>query len=173
MLSFPQKRMLTGFDIPNYPLISTDDKYGFHRQCLNDNRHLILAISYEVATSKEGTEEYSMLRKMARDARGFAFIMNAPGGQSGSDNKLSDEELRAAVQRVKDVMKEQGNDCYTSIVCGISGKEDIDKVKSSGAESFMIGSAYIKSLQEGKSLEAISDYLKGIREMCRYDSGVS
>ena len=157
-----------GFDIPNYPLVSTDDKFGFYKQCLNDERHLILAISYEIATSKEGTEEYQMLLEMARMARGFAFVMNAPGGKSGSDVKLSDEELRAAVQRVKDVMKAQGNDCYTSIVCGISGKDDIDKVKHSGAQSFMIGSAYIQMLQDGKTLEEVSDYLNSIRKMCYY-----
>lgn len=162
-----------GFDIPNYPLVSTEDKFGFYKQCLKDNRHLIIAISYEIATSKEGTEEYKMLVEMAKKARGFAFIMNAPGGKSGSDVKLSNEDLRAAVQRVKDVMKAQGNDCYTSIVCGISGRGDIDKVKHSGAESFMIGSAYIQMLQDGKTLEEVSDYLKGIRSMCSYNREVS
>ena len=99
--------------------------------------------------------------------------MNAPGGKSGSDVKLSNEELRSAVQRVKSVMKAQGNDCYTSIVCGISGKEDLIKVKHSGAESFMIGSAYIQMLQDGKSLEEVSSYLQGIRNMCNLDCEVS
>ncbi len=162
-----------GFDIPNYPLVSTEDKFGFYEQCLKQGRHLILAISYEIATAKEGTQEYQMLLEMAKRARGFAFIMNAPGGKSGSDVKLSNEELRSAVQRVKSVMKAQGNDCYTSIVCGISGKEDLIKVKHSGAESFMIGSAYIQMLQDGKSLEEVSSYLQGIRNMCNLDCEVS
>lgn len=159
-----------GFDLPNYPLVSTKDKFGFYSECLKSGRHLILAISYELATAEEGTEEYRMLCEMTRKARGFAFVMNAPGGQSGSSVKLSDEQLHAAVVRVKKIMREQQNDCYVSIVCGISGKEDIEKVKHSGAECFMIGSAYIKFLQDGKPLEEVADYLKAIRSMCSYES---
>ena len=30
----------------------------------------------------------------------------------------------------------------------------------------MIGSAYIRFLQEGRPLEEVSEYLKGIRRMC-------
>ena len=93
--------------------------------------------------------------------------MKGPGGQSGSDVKLTDEQLREAVSRVKNMMEQQGNiDCSVSIVCGISGEEDIRKVKRSGADSFMIGSAYIRFLQEGRPLEEVSEYLKGIRRMC-------
>lgn len=172
-LRLSEEADVDGFDIPNYPLVSSEDKFGFYERCVKDGRHLILAISYEIATAKEGTREYQMLLEMAKRARGFAFIMNAPGGKSGSDVKLSNEELRSAVQRVKAVMKEQGNDCYTSIVCGISGHEDIKKVKHSGAESFMIGSAYIQMLQDGKSLEEVSSYLQGIRSMCDLDCEVS
>jgi tryptophan synthase alpha chain len=165
---------IDGFDLPNYPLISTNDKFKFYRNCLESRRHLILAISYELATAEKSTKEYRMLCEMVRKARGFAFIMNAPGGQSGSNVKLSDGQLRAAVQRVKEVMKEQqGNDCYISIVCGISEKDDIDKVKRSGAECFMIGSAYIKSLQDGKPLDEVSAYLKDIRSMCSYNGEAS
>jgi tryptophan synthase alpha chain len=171
-LRLSEEADVDGFDIPNYPLVSCEDKFGFYERCVKDGRHLILAISYEIATAKEGTQEYQMLLEMAKRARGFAFIMNAPGGKSGSDVKLSNEELRSAVQRVKAVMKAQGNDCYTSIVCGISGKEDIEKVKHSGAESFMIGSAYIQMLQDGKSLEEVSSYLQGIRNMCDLDCEV-
>lgn len=162
-----------GFDLPNYPLLKTNDKFGLYSECLKRGKHLILAISYELATSEKGTEEYHMLCEMAQKARGFAFVMNAPGGQSGSDVKLTDEQLTDAVTRVKNVMKEQGNDCYVSIVCGISGKDDIDKIKRSGAECFMIGSAYIKFLQDGKSLKEISAYLKDIRTMCNYEREVN
>ncbi|MEA4895379.1 MAG: tryptophan synthase subunit alpha [Oscillospiraceae bacterium] len=167
-LELSEKAGVDGFDLPNYPLISTDDKFGFYEKCIESNKHLILAISYEVATAEEGTDEYRMLLEMARKARGFAFIMNAPGGQSGSNVKLTDEQLSAAVTRVKSIMKKQGNECYISIVCGISGKDDIEKVKRSGAECFMIGSAYIKYLQDGKSKEEVSAYLKDIRAMCDY-----
>ena len=58
-----------------------------------------------------------------------------------------------------------------SIVCGISSREDVEKVKRSGAASFMIGSAYVKYLQEGRPLEEVSQYLKGIRAMCAYGEG--
>lgn len=156
-----------GFDIPNYPLLSTDDKFGFYKYCVEHGRHLILAVSYEIATAPEGTPEYEMLCKIAEYGRGFVFVMNAPGGQSGSDVKLTDEQLREAVSRVKNMMEQQGNmDCSVSIVCGISGEEDIRKIKRSGADSFMIGSAYIRFLQEGRPLEEVSEYLKGIRRMC-------
>lgn len=157
-----------GHDIPNYPLFYTDDKMGFYKECLERNQHLILAISYELAVSEEGSDEYILLRKMIGAAKGFVFVMNAPGGQSGSDAKLTDQQLTMAVGRVKDLLKEQGNDCYVSIVCGISSSEDIEKVKVSGAHCFMIGSAYIKSLQEGQTLDEISDYLEGVSEMCKY-----
>lgn len=171
-LDLAEKADVDGFDLPNYPLISTGDKFGLYRWCLDQDRHLILAISYELATAPEGTREYAMLREMAAKARGFAFVMNAPGGQSGSSVKLSDEQLSAAVARVKAVMAQEGNtDCSVSIVCGISNQEDVDKVKRSGAASFMIGSAYVKYLQEGKSLEEVSEYLKSIRAMCAYGEG--
>jgi tryptophan synthase alpha subunit len=167
-LELSEKAGVDGFDLPNYPLISTNDKFGFYEKCIESDKHLILAISYDVAIAEEGTEEYRVLCEMARKARGFAFIMNAPGGQSGSNVKLTDEQLSAAVTRVKSIMRQQGNECYISIVCGISGRDDIEKVKRSGAECFMIGSAYVKSLQDGKSKEEVSAYLKDIRAMCDY-----
>jgi tryptophan synthase alpha subunit len=167
-LELSEKAGVDGFDLPNYPLISTNDKFGFYEKCIESDKHLILAISYDVAIAEEGTEEYRVLCEMARKARGFAFIMNAPGGQSGSNVKLTDEQLSAAVKRVKSIMRQQGNECYISIVCGISGRDDIEKVKRSGAECFMIGSAYVKSLQDGKSKEEVSAYLKDIRAMCDY-----
>ncbi len=171
-LALSEAADIDGFDLPNYPLLSTDDKFGLYRYCLDRDRHLILAISYELATAPEETREYQMLREMAAKARGFAFVMNAPGGQSGSSVKLSQEQLTAAVTRVKEVMAQEGNTaCSVSIVCGISNKEDVDKVKRSGAASFMIGSAYVKYLQDGKSLEEVSQYLQGIRAMCAYDGG--
>lgn len=161
-----------GFDLPNYPLLSTGDKFGLYRYCLENDRHLILAISYELATAPEGTREYEMLREMAKRGRGFVFVMNSPGGQSGSDVKLTDRELSDAVARVKAIMAQEGNDhCTVSIVCGISSQEDVEKVKRSGAASFMIGSAYVKYLQEGRSMEEVSEYLKGIRAMCSYGEG--
>lgn len=161
-----------GFDLPNYPLLSTGDKFGLFRYCEEHDRRLILAISYELATAPEGTEEYKMLREMAKRGRGFVFVMNAPGGQSGSAVKLSDQELSDAVSRVKAVMAQEGNDrCTVSIVCGISSREDVEKVKRSGAASFMIGSAYVKYLQEGRSLEEVSAYLREIRAMCAYGEG--
>lgn len=58
-----------------------------------------------------------------------------------------------------------------TLYCGISGREDVEKVKSSGAASFMIGSAYVKYLQEGRPLEEVSRDLKGIRAMCAYGEG--
>ncbi|MBD5462711.1 MAG: hypothetical protein HDR24_06570 [Lachnospiraceae bacterium] len=171
-LMLSEKADVDGFDLPNYPLFSTDDKFGLYKYCVENNRHLILAISYEIATAKEGTREYQMLCKMAECGRGFVFVMNAPGGKSGSEEKLTDEQLTAAVTRVKKVMEEKGNsDCTVSIVCGISGREDIDKVKKSGAASFMIGSAYVKYLQEGRPIEEVSAYLKDIRRMCSYEEG--
>lgn len=171
-LTLAEKADIDGFDLPNYPLLSTGDRFGLYQYCLENDRHLILAISYELATAGEGTREYQMLREMAKKARGFAFIMNAPGGQSGSAVKLTDQQLSAAVARVKAVMAQEGNNqCSVSIVCGISGAEDVDKVKRSGAESFMIGSAYVKYLQDGKSLEEVSQYLQGIRAMCAYSKG--
>ncbi len=161
-----------GFDLPNYPLIRTGDRFGLYQYCLEHDRRLILAISYELATAPEGTPEYEMLCEMARRARGFAFVMNAPGGQSGSSVKLTRRELADAVSRVKAVMAQEGNDrCTVSIVCGISSREDVEKVKRSGAASFMIGSAYVKYLQEGRPLEEVSQYLKGIRAMCAYGEG--
>ena len=82
-------------------------------------------------------------------------------------NKLSQEELNAAVARVKEIMARVGNDqCTISIVCGISSAEDVAKVRASGAESFMIGSAYVKALQDGQPLDQVSEYLKGVRAMC-------
>ena len=97
------------------------------------------------------------------------FVMNAPGGKSGSNEKLSDEQLRNAVLRAKSRLKENGNeDTTVSVVCGISSAQDLEKVKNSSAESFMIGSAYIKMLLDGEPLDNISAYIKGIKEMCRY-----
>ena len=58
-----------GFDLPNYPLIRTGDRFGLYQYCLEHDRRLILAISYELATAPEGTPEYEMLSEMARRAR--------------------------------------------------------------------------------------------------------
>ena len=157
-----------GFDLPNYPLHSTGDKFGFFRYCEESGRRLILDVSYEVATSEKGTKEYELLSDIAEKARGFAFVMNAPGGKSGSNEKLTDKQLADAVTRVKSIMKQEGNDCSISIVCGISNAEDLAKIKRSGAESFMIGSAYIKYILEKKPFEYVSNYIKGIRNMCAY-----
>ena len=35
----------------------------------------------------------------------------------------------------------------------------------------MIGSAYVKYLQEGRPIEEVSAYLKDIRRMCSYEEG--
>lgn len=159
-----------GFDLPNCSLLRAEHGQNFYTLCLASGRHLILAISYELAMAPEATEEYARLCQMVRMARGFVFVMNAPGGQSGSAVKLSDEELRAAVQRVKAVMAREGNPCYVAIVCGISGQEDVERVKRSGAESFMIGSAYIKDLQDGKPVEDVAAYIRSVRAMCCYEA---
>lgn len=169
-LELSERADVDGFDLPNYPLFQFDDQFDFYKECLRLNRDLILAISYEVATAKEGSKEYELLREMCRYARGFAFVMNAPGGQSGSDNKLTEKQLTDAVCRVKQVMKEENNtDCSVSIVCGISSADDLKKVKASTAESFMIGSAYIKMIADNKSMVEISTYLKNIRDMCYFE----
>lgn len=158
---------IDGFDLPNYPLESTSDRFGFYRYCLESNRHLILAISYEIAMANPDTPEYELLQQLARDARGFAFVMNAPGGQSGSSVKLSQRQLTEAVHRFKTAMVGQDNNsCTVSIVCGISDAADIEKVRTAGAESFMIGSAYVKALQEGTPLEDVAAYLRSIRHTC-------
>lgn len=158
---------IDGFDLPNYPLESTSDRFGFYRYCLESNRHLILAISYEIAMANPDMPEYELLQQLARDARGFAFVMNAPGGQSGSSVKLSQRQLTEAVRRFKTAMVGQDNSsCTVSIVCGISDAADIEKVRTAGAESFMIGSAYVKALQEGAPLEDVAAYLRSIRQTC-------
>lgn len=170
-LQLSEEADVDGFDIPNYPLFFSNDSFGFYRECLERNRHLIIAISYELAMSEKGSQEYRLLTGMTEKAKGFAFVMNAPAGMSGSSEKLSTEQLREAVTRVKNMMRQQGNDCSVSIVCGISNQEDIEKVKNSGAESFMIGSSYVKLMLDGKPLKDVSDYIRDINEMCKYEPG--
>lgn len=161
-----------GFDLPDYPLFSSDDKYGLYRECVKENRYLILDISYEMATAQKETPEYDMLCGIAQKAHGFVFVMNAPGGQSGSAKKLTQEQLGDAVKNVKRMLHKYHNDtCTVSVVCGISTPEDIEKVRRAGAESFMIGSAYVKYLQEGKSLDEIASYLRSLSNACHYQPG--
>lgn len=168
-IKLSEKADVDGYDLPDYPLFQTNDKFAFHKWCLDNNRHLILDVSYEECVSKEGTIEYELLDETCKNARGFMFVMNAPGGKSGSNEKLSDEQLRNAVLRAKSRLKENNNlDTTVSVVCGISSAQDLEKVKNSSAESFMIGSAYIKMLLDGEPLDDISAYIKGIKEMCRY-----
>lgn len=164
-LRLSEEADIDGFDLPNYPLSYLGDAPGFYRRTLEMERHLILAISYELATAAEGTREYELLCEMIENSRGFAFVMNAPGGQSGSSVKLSEAELAAAVGRVQSLFKKAGNPSAVAVVCGISGPEDIRKVRKAGAESFMIGSAYIKDLLEGKSLEEVAGYIRGIKAL--------
>lgn len=156
-----------GYDLPDYPLFQTNDKYGFYDWCLKHNRHLILDVSYEEAIAQKGTIEYELLSETCDKARGFMFVMNAPGGKSGSNEKLSDEQLSNAVNRVKSILREKGNsETSVSVVCGISSADDLEKVKKSGAESFMIGSAYVKMILDGKPLSDVSEYIKSISRMC-------
>lgn len=164
-LALSVKMDIDGFDLPNYPLSYLGDAPGFYRRTLEMGRHLILAISYELATSREGTREYELLTEIVENSRGFSFVMNAPGGQSGSSVKLSGEQLKAAVQRTQSLLRQANNPSAIAVVCGISGPEDIAKVRASGAESFMIGSAYIKELMEGASLETVSKYIQGIKAL--------
>lgn len=164
-LRLSEEMDIDGFDIPNYPLSYLGDAPGFYRRTLEMKRHLILAISYELATSREGTREYELLTKIVENSRGFSFVMNAPGGQSGSSVKLSREQLKAAVQRTQGLLRQANNPSAIAVVCGISGPEDIAKVRTSGAESFMIGSAYIKTLLEGSSLGSVSNYIKSIKAL--------
>lgn len=156
---------IDGFDLPNYPLSYIGDQYGFYRRTLEIERHLILAISYELALAPEGTRQFQLLSEMIDNSRGFSFVMNAPGGQSGSSAKLSKEQLTQAVSRTKNLLRQAHNPSAIAIVCGISGPEDIAKVRASGAQSFMIGSAYIKELMDGADLGRVSQYIQGIKAM--------
>ena len=168
-LQLSEEAEVDGYDLPDYPLFQTNDRFGFYQWCLDHERHLILDVSYEEAIAEEGTIEYELLNETCEKARGFMFVMNAPGGKSGSNVKLSEEELAAAVKRVRGLLAEKGNSETTiSVVCGISSGEDLHRVKTAGAESFMIGSAYIKMILEGEPLEKVSAYIRSIREMCRY-----
>lgn len=156
---------IDGFDLPNYPLSYLGDAPGFYSRALAVERHLILAISYELAMSREGTREYELLTEIIENSRGFSFVMNAPGGQSGSSNKLTGEQLTKAVQRTQGLLRQVNNPSAIAVVCGISEPDDIAKVRASGAESFMIGSAYIKSLLEGSSLDSVSNYIRSIKAL--------
>lgn len=168
-LELSEAAEVDGYDLPDYPLFQTNDRFGLYKWCIEHERHLILDVSYEEAIAEEGTIEYELLDETCEKARGFMFVMNAPGGKSGSNEKLSDDQLAAAVKRVKDKLAEKGNtETTVSVVCGISSGEDLEKIKYAKAESFMIGSAYIKMILEGKPLEEVSEYIKGISEMCRY-----
>ena len=158
-----------GYDLPDYPLFQSNDKFGFHKWCLENNRHLILDVSYQEAIANPNTIEYELLEETCENAGGFVFVMNAPGGKSGSSIKLTNEELKKAVSNVKTKLIEKGNfDTSVSVVCGISDANDLKKVKESGAESFMIGSAYIKMILEGKPLKEVSEYISSISKMCQY-----
>lgn len=154
-----------GFDLPNYPLSYLGDAPGFYQRALELNRHLILAISYELAVSKEETREFQLLTEIVKNSRGFSFVMNAPGGKSGSGAKLSEEQLTQAVRRTQSLLRRAGNSSAIAVVCGISGPDDIAKVRASGAESFMIGSAYINQLMEGAALETVSKYVKSVKAL--------
>lgn len=164
-LRLSEEMDIDGFDVPNYPLSYLGDAPGFYRSTLEMGKHLILAISYELATSQEGTREYELLTEIVENSRGFSFVMNAPGGQSGSSVKLSGEQLRDAVQRTQGLLRQANNPSAIAIVCGISEPEDIATVRASGAESFMIGSAYVKMLLGGASLGTVSEYIKSIKAL--------
>lgn len=156
-----------GFDLPDYPLLSATDKYGLYKKCVESNRHLILDCSYEMATAPEHSRERIMFNEVSEKARGFMFVMNAPGGKSGAGTSLTQDELTTAVSNAKRSLALHRNEqCTVSVVCGISSRSDVKRVKKSGASSFMIGSAYVKMIQEGESLESVSKYLKSIREEC-------
>lgn len=168
-LALSEEGDVDGYDLPNYPLFQTNDKFGFHKWCLEYERHLILDVSYEETIAEEGTIEYELLDETCEKARGFVFVMNAPGGKSGSNEKLNNEQLKNAVNHVKQKLAEKSNtDTTVSVVCGISSAEDLEKVKVSGAESFMIGSAYIKMILENRPLEEIGTYIRDISDMCHY-----
>lgn len=164
-LRMAQQADIDGFDLPNYPLSYLADAPGFYARTLEMEKHLILAISHALATARAGTREYTLLLEMVQNSRGFSFVMNAPGGQSGSSVKLSGEQLTDAVQRVQHLLRQAGNPSRIAVVCGIQNESDIQKVRASGAESFMIGSAYIKSLMEGKSLGEVAAYIRHIKSL--------
>ncbi|MCK4255859.1 tryptophan synthase subunit alpha [candidate division WOR-3 bacterium] len=153
-----------GFDIPNYPISYSNDELNFYRKAKENGIYCIIPISYEVATAAEETKEYQMLLKIVKNAGGFLFVMNAPGGKSGSKDKLSTAELKGAIERIKGLLQESGNPCTVSVVVGISTPDDVKKVVKAGAESFMIGSAYIKKLQNGESLKGIGSYISDIKK---------
>lgn len=158
-----------GFDLPNYPLFSSNDKYGFYQDCLRTNRHLILDCSYEMAVAENGENGNILLNQIAEKGRGFIFVMNAPGGKSGAGKLLSQDQLKNAVTNVKCVLaNHHNNQCSVSVVCGISSRDDVKKVKNAGASSFMIGSAYVRMLQDGNSMDSVSTYLKSIRQECYF-----
>lgn len=164
-LRLSEEADIDGFDIPNYPLSYLGDAVGFYRRTLEMKRHLILAISYELAIAQESSREYDLLTEIVENSRGFSFVMNAPGGQSGSSVKLTGEQLKSAVQRTQCLLRQANNPSAIAIVCGISEPDDIAKVRASGAESFMIGSAYIKMLLEGASLGEVGNYIKSVKAL--------
>jgi len=55
-LRLSEEADLDGFDLPNYPLFYTNDKFGFYEECRRRGRHLILAISYELSVSEKGSD---------------------------------------------------------------------------------------------------------------------
>lgn len=153
---------IDGFDIPNYPY--NNDELGFYKLARENNLHCIIPVSYEVATAEEGTIEYEMLMKIVDKAGGFLFVMNAPGGKSGSDDLLTAEELKGAIDRVRGLLRARDNSCTVSVVCGISTPDDARRVVKAGADSFMIGSAYVKMLQNGAGLDEIGRYIASIKK---------
>ncbi|BBB48916.1 tryptophan synthase alpha chain [Pelolinea submarina] len=152
-------------DIPDYAYVSQNDSLGFVSSLLSKNVYFIVDIATKLAMAEEGTREYALLCELIKKSKGFLFMIAQPGGVSGTKSTLPVDELKPAVDRVKELEEKFKVNTPIVVVCGISSPEQVrQSIREVGADGVMLGSAISKRLQAGETIEKIEPFTRELKE---------
>lgn len=156
---------IDGVDIPDYAYAAADDPVKLVSKLREINAYFTVDITTGLAGSEPGTKEYDLLCSLIKKSGGFLFMIAQPGGVSGTKDKLPVDELKPAVERVKQLEEKFNVTTPVIVVCGISSPEQVrDSIRKVGADGVMLGSAISKRLQAGETLEKIQPFATELKE---------
>jgi len=149
-------------DAPNYPI---DDPFGLSKALEKREIYMIIPVDLSTATAKKGDPQYKVLYNILRAARGAIFLMLAAGGLAGIKKEFPADKARNATNNLRRILSELNKDLPIIGVTGISNETHVRRaVKDVGLDGVMMGSAFVKKIQEGASMDELKEFTRLIKQ---------
>ncbi len=143
---------ISGLIVPDLPI---EESESLLKSCTDYGVDLIFLIA-PTTTEKR-------LRMIMEKARGFLYVVSLLG-VTGARRELS-KTIKPTIDKVKKIGKVSNNNIPIAVGFGISKPEHVRKILNMGAEGVIVGSAFVKIIDENKS--NINIIKKRIEEFCR------